>query len=115
MTLNWCYRCCMAKQDAWTRITLRLPPELHEKLVAAAEANSLNAEIVARLERTFTHEMIGPANMTSLGEADVRQLVSDILREVATQLPPDTTVRDLAATVPPADFPMPGEDDDRSP
>jgi len=42
----------MAKQDAYVRITLRLPAELHRSLVEAAGAQSLNAEIVERLEAT---------------------------------------------------------------
>jgi hypothetical protein len=42
--------------DDRTQLTLRLPPILHFQLSeAAAETNrSLNAEIVARLERSFT-------------------------------------------------------------
>lgn len=43
----------MAKQDDWTRITLRLPPDLHQRLSSAAEANSLNAVIVAALEEKY--------------------------------------------------------------
>jgi hypothetical protein len=43
----------MAKQDEFIRITLRLPPELHKKLTEAAGAGSMNAEIVARLEKSF--------------------------------------------------------------
>lgn len=43
----------MAKQDDWVRITLRIPPNLHYDLLQAAGANSLNAEIVTRLEATF--------------------------------------------------------------
>jgi len=43
----------MAKQDDFVRITLRLPPDLHKQLIEAAGASSLNAEIVARLERSF--------------------------------------------------------------
>lgn len=46
----------MAKvHEAETRITLRLPHELHSKLTAASEANarSMNGEIVARLGASF--------------------------------------------------------------
>lgn len=43
----------MAKQDDWIRITLRLPGDLHLKLVEAAANSSMNAEIVSRLEATF--------------------------------------------------------------
>lgn len=43
----------MAKQDDWARITLRLPADLHAKLVAAAATASLNNEIVDRLYESF--------------------------------------------------------------
>jgi len=46
----------MAKQDDWVRITLRLPHELHQQLVQASSAASMNAEIVHRLERTFEED-----------------------------------------------------------
>ncbi len=49
----------MAKQDDYVRITLRLPPDLHEALVRKAGANSLNAEIVSLLsapEKTLRDE-----------------------------------------------------------
>jgi hypothetical protein len=42
----------MAKQDDYVRITIRLPPELHAKLVQSAGPHSLNAEIVNRLKES---------------------------------------------------------------
>lgn len=39
----------MAKQDDWIKFTLRIPPELHARLVSVSGAASLNAEIIARL------------------------------------------------------------------
>jgi|GEM_PF-4177478 len=41
--------------DRYTRITLRIPRELHGKLQEASDttSKSMNAEIVARLERSF--------------------------------------------------------------
>ncbi|UVH54708.1 type II toxin-antitoxin system HicB family antitoxin [Variovorax paradoxus] len=43
------------EEDRYTRITLRIPKDLHAKLDEAAEATSksLNAEIVARLDKSF--------------------------------------------------------------
>lgn len=43
-------------EDGFTRITLRLPDELHSRLTKAASkrATSMNSEIVQRLESTFT-------------------------------------------------------------
>jgi tetrahydromethanopterin S-methyltransferase subunit G len=46
----------MRRQDDYSRITLRLPPDLHEKVRVAAGDRSLNAEIIARLERSFDED-----------------------------------------------------------
>lgn len=48
----------MATQDDYTRITLRIPKDLHARLAQAAEetSKSMNAEIIARLEETFDIE-----------------------------------------------------------
>lgn len=45
----------MAKQDDWVRLTVRMPPDLYERLqaIVASGPLSMNAEIVARLERTL--------------------------------------------------------------
>lgn len=45
----------MDSEDRYTRITLRLPRELHAQLTAAADetSKSTNAEIVARLQESF--------------------------------------------------------------
>lgn len=45
----------MDEEDRYTRITLRIPKELHGSLSEAAEktAKSLNAEIVGRLQASF--------------------------------------------------------------
>lgn len=57
----------MAKQDEFIRTALRVPPTLHAKIhAAAAEAGrTFNAEIVARLEQSFS----------SLHAPDVRLLL----------------------------------------
>jgi hypothetical protein len=43
----------MAKQSEWSRITLRLPSGLHQRIVESTGANSLNSEIVSALEKAF--------------------------------------------------------------
>lgn len=43
----------MVKYDEFVRITLRLPPELHGKLLEVKNLQSLNAEIINRLEQSF--------------------------------------------------------------
>lgn len=46
------------EDDRYTRITLRLPKELHALLQTSADetSKSMNAEIVARLEQSFNPE-----------------------------------------------------------
>lgn len=46
----------MDNDDRYIRITLRMPKDLHEKLTAAADATSksMNAEIIARLQESFS-------------------------------------------------------------
>lgn len=53
MTLLWCNS--RMDDDRYTRITLRIPKDLHAKLQESADATSksMNAEIIARLERSF--------------------------------------------------------------
>ncbi|SFB74073.1 Arc-like DNA binding domain-containing protein [Polaromonas sp. OV174] len=47
----------MATQDDYIRTALRVPPGLHAQIHEAAKVNNrtFNAEIVARLEGSFTH------------------------------------------------------------
>ena len=50
----------MATQDNYTRITLRMPKDLHERLASLAEetSKSMNAEIIGRLEASvFSSEL----------------------------------------------------------
>lgn len=46
------------EEDRYTRITLRLPKELHAQLQKAADdtSKSMNAEIVARLQGSFSSQ-----------------------------------------------------------
>lgn len=48
----------MAKQDDWVRLTVRMPPELYERLAdtVARGPLSMNAEIVDRLENSFASD-----------------------------------------------------------
>jgi hypothetical protein len=46
----------MAKQDEFVRVTIRIPPALHRKLAEAAQADSMNSQIITRLERSFDAE-----------------------------------------------------------
>ena len=50
----------MSTHDTHTQYKLRMPPELRDKLKSASEQNhrSMNAEIVARLEKTVRDDEI---------------------------------------------------------
>lgn len=52
----------MATQDDYIRTALRVPPELHAQIHASAKANNrtFNAEIVARLEESFSAKASAP-------------------------------------------------------
>lgn len=67
--------------DRYTRITLRLPTELHAKLQKASEqsSHSMNAEIIARIERAFETE-----HPTRLGDMD--QFADTVAERVAAKL-----------------------------
>lgn len=51
------------EEDRYTRITLRIPKELHAALTAESDATSksLNAEIIARLQASFDPSQSLPA------------------------------------------------------
>lgn len=44
--------------DGYTRITLRIPKDLHQRIASAADemSRSTNAEVVARLQASFDYE-----------------------------------------------------------
>lgn len=80
----------MAKQDDWVRITLRLPPELHEQLKERAGAGSLNAEIVEALEyATADYGPRGVADLvvrvyapdTAMPIEEIRSGVAELLKD----------------------------------
>lgn len=51
----------MARQDDYIRTALRLPPDMHKALHESADASgkSFNAEIIARLQASFTEPAQG--------------------------------------------------------
>ena len=56
----------MDDEDRYTRITLRIPKDLHRQLSDAADktSKSLNAEIVGRLSESFQHQLSARASPT---------------------------------------------------
>ena len=66
-------------RDTGTQHKLRMPPELKEKLFSSAKDmnRSLNAEIVARLEQSFTDKNIAEEEVVAL-TSQVRQLLNRI-------------------------------------
>jgi len=55
MASKWCQKDSMRRREDWTRVTLRLPPDVHGRIAEAAalENVSLNALILRTLEDTF--------------------------------------------------------------
>lgn len=56
----------MDTEDRYTRITLRIPRDLHKDLAEHAErtSKSMNAEIIARLEESFSLQALTPHEAT---------------------------------------------------
>lgn len=70
------------KQDDYIKTALRLPRELHTELTGAAdrEGRSLNSEIIARLQRSFSETESGAVSST-LGNPQVEKSNLDDLLE----------------------------------
>lgn len=78
--------------DRYTRITLRIPKALHERLALAADdaSHSMNAEIISRLEESFlsTKDGLAPdveAQLAVVRRAFERQL-DDTLAAIKSRL-----------------------------
>lgn len=54
----------MAKQDDYTRYTIRIPTPLYERVKAAAGEKSVNAEIVATLEEAYPAPTLSERQLT---------------------------------------------------
>lgn len=67
-------------EDRYTRITLRIPKEVHKALQEAADArsHSMNAEIVQRLEESFE----GLDSMDSMDSPEFSPKLDSYLREL---------------------------------
>lgn len=78
----------MNDDDRYTRITLRIPRELHKSLSDAAErtSKSLNAEIVGRLQGSFDPAVGSSGKIAELENAiAVTRFASDYLIEQSAQ------------------------------
>ena len=66
-------------EDKYTRITLRIPKDLHEKLQYEADVSSksMNAEIVARLEKSFLAEQAHSSHVMSKISQNILDLVTE--------------------------------------
>ncbi|HEV2518015.1 MAG TPA: hypothetical protein VGV07_22380 [Devosia sp.] len=60
----------MAKQDEYTRYTIRVPSKLYERLQSAAGDASVNAEIIRRLELSFQLDRELPIASMALDEME---------------------------------------------
>lgn len=68
----------MDDEDRYTRITLRIPKELHQSLAMAAErtSKSLNAEIIGRLQASTIEELDGHSRIRAIGDELLEALVT---------------------------------------
>jgi hypothetical protein len=80
-------------QKTHIRTALRVPPELHAQIheAAAASGRSFNAEIIHRLERSFTrnhvsHVQAGASPAHDGGGSAVDSISTERLEEIATKL-----------------------------
>jgi hypothetical protein len=83
----------METDDRYTRITLRIPKDLHAKLTETADATSksMNAEIIARLEAsvlrdTPSDELVSASRAKELAALARRDLADTIRNEVILDL-----------------------------
>ena len=69
----------MDTDDKYTRITLRIPKDLHSRLSGVAEdsSKSLNAEIVGRLQQSFE-----PEYQPSEIEEAFKMMSKDLIRQL---------------------------------
>lgn len=76
----------MAKQDDWVRLTVRMPPELYARLQQAVAdgPNSMNAEVVARLQQSLEEPVrtAGGVPLTNEGLELMRAIAGDTARMV---------------------------------
>lgn len=82
-------------EDRYTRITLRIPKELHSALTDAADttSKSLNAEIVGRLQASFEspQAQVVRIELTASGEVKLKD-VTAALEQLKPYIQPDQTV-----------------------
>lgn len=88
----------MAKQDDWVRLTVRIPPELHDKLQTAVTVgpNSMNAEIIARLDESFypLRGMEDPSNRVYVTNKMIVEIADGITTRLLGDAPLDSDDED---------------------
>ena len=67
-----------ATQSGYVQSAVRLPPQLHQELKAAAEENgrTLNAEIISRLQAASLHEKL---DRLAAGHQELRSMLRELL------------------------------------
>lgn len=86
----------MAKQDDWVRLTIRIPKDLHERVIRGSVLSSVNTEIIRSIERQFPPEpsneeladdieyFLGALETTNM--PDIRQSLQKALRKYSDRL-----------------------------
>jgi hypothetical protein len=91
----------MESEDNWRRLTLRLPPDLHQKLVWIANGRSLNTTIVMLLDEAVRDRQ--PVGFASTGKKpeDYDEIKSALKAELRKEWMAD--LKDLLADLQPVD------------
>jgi hypothetical protein len=76
------------KRDDTIKLVLRLPPKLHRRLEreAATRGQSLNSEMIERLEQSFTVDVMRRSAGKLLRERSVDQMLTDLIKTTLVEL-----------------------------
>ena len=84
-----------SKQDDYIKTALRLPRDLHAKIISAADnaERTMNAEIISRLQSTFDVEVAGGMTRIhgafvppDIPQADVEKMIDSRMKELEKRL-----------------------------
>jgi HicB family len=76
------------KRDDTVKLVLRLPPELHRRLVheAAKRERSLNTEILRRILESFHNDLMRRSASRLVREGSVDKMLTDLIKKSLVEL-----------------------------
>lgn len=74
----------MEPEDKYTRITLRIPRDLHARLQKSADetSKSMNAEIIERIQNSYAHEASLADGFVSIRAEEFHATIEEIAKRV---------------------------------